>query len=75
MPRHAEIPRVPRDSGETLRDPVASDDYDYLLSQLLDGLAPGPDAIPYELWKGAPGALKCASLARSCMETAEDRDS
>ena len=62
MPRHAEIPRVPRDSGETLRDPVASDDYDYLLSQLLNGLAPGPDAIPYELWKGAPDALKCILL-------------
>ena len=26
MPRHAEIPRVTRDSGETLRDPIASDD-------------------------------------------------
>jgi len=62
MPRHAEIPRVPRDSGETLRDPVASDDYDYLVSQLLNGLAPGPDAIPYELWKGAPDALKCILL-------------
>ena len=43
MPRFAEIPRVLRDSGETVHDPVASDDYDYPLSQLLNGLASGPD--------------------------------
>ena len=62
MPRNTEIPRVPHDSGETLRDPVASDDYDSLLSQLLNGLAPGPDAIPYELWNGSPDVSKCILL-------------
>ena len=62
MPRHAEILRVPRESGETLRDPVASDDYDCSLSQLLNRLARGPDAFPYELWKGATDVLKCILL-------------
>ena len=32
MPHDAEIPRVPCDSGETQRDPVASDNYDCQLS-------------------------------------------
>ena len=67
MQYHAETPLVPRDSGETLRDPVASDDCDYLLSQLLNGLAPGPDAVPYELWIGATDALKC--IIRDCINT------
>ena len=62
MPRHAEISRVPHDSCETLRDPVASDDYDYLPGQLLNRLARGPDAFPDELWKGAPDSLKCILL-------------
>ena len=58
MPRHAEISWVLRDLGETLRDPVASHDYEYLLGQLLSGLDSRPDAIPYEPPKGPPDVLK-----------------
>ena len=50
MQRHAEIQRVPATRARpcvTLAA-VASDDYDYLLGQLLNGLAQGQDAIPYE---------------------------
>ena len=58
MPRHAEISWVLRDLGETLRDPVASHDYEYLVGQLLSGLDSRPDAIPYEPPKGPPDVLK-----------------
>ena len=37
---------------------VASKDYNYLLSQLLNGLVPDLGCIPYELWKGVPDVLK-----------------
>ena len=47
MPRRFGAPRAPRDSGEALRDPLANDgNYYYLQSQLSNGLAQGPDALP-----------------------------
>ena len=50
-----------------LRDTVESDEYDHLLSQLLNGLALGPDATAYELWKGAPVVFSAYSWIASTL--------
>jgi len=52
----AKIPRIP--AGATLRGPVARNDLDWYLATLSNGLAPGPDEVPYELLKFAPEELK-----------------
>ena len=57
LPTTAQIPRVPPDSGEALRGPISWEDFVFFLGQLPNRSAPGPDGIPYELWKGAPEPL------------------
>ena len=58
----AEIPRVPPHAEETLRGAVMIEDYDFLMTQLPNRKAPGPDEIPYEMWKSAPDSLRRALI-------------
>lgn len=57
------VPRVPHESGETLRGAITWEDFVFYLGKLPNNKAPGPDSIPYELWKHAPDPLKRAVLA------------
>ena len=54
------IPRVPPDRGEALSGAISWEDFVTFLGQLPNQSAPGPDGIPYELWKGAPEPLRRA---------------
>ena len=59
------VPRVSPGSGETLREAVSLQDFEFLLRQLPNNRAPGPDGLPYELIKEAPDSLK--SIILTCI--------
>ena len=52
------IPRVPPGAGETLRGAISMADFEFLLEQLPNWRAPGPDGLPFELLKHAPADVK-----------------
>ena len=57
------IPRVPPDAGETLRGAISETDFEFLLQQLPNKRAPGPDGLPFELLRHAPDGMKETILA------------
>ena len=59
------IPRVSPDSRESLRETISMEDFEFLLRQLPNNRAPGPDGLPYELIKEAPNSLK--SIILNCI--------
>ena len=61
------IPRVSPGPGETLRKAVSMEDFEFLLRQLPNNRAPGPDGLPYELIKEAPDSLK--NIILTCINT------
>ena len=61
------IPRVSPGPGETLREAVSMEDFEFLLRQLPNNRAPGPDGLPYELIQEAPDSLK--NIILTCINT------
>jgi hypothetical protein len=59
------IPQVSPGSGESLRGAITMEDFEFLLRQLPNNRAPGPDGLPYELIKEAPDSLK--SIILTCV--------
>jgi len=59
------IPRVPINAGESLRGAITASDFEFFMGQLPNSKAAGPDGIPYELLKQAPGCLR--ELVLNCV--------
>ena len=59
-----DIPRVPPDSGETLRGPITEEDFAYFVGQLPNHKAP-PDCLPNELVRFAPDKVR--ETIRRCL--------
>ncbi len=57
------IPRIPPDAGKTLRGAISETDDEFLLQQLPNKRAPGPDGLPFELLWHAPDGMKGTILA------------
>ena len=61
------IPRVPPSALETLRGAITVADFDFILGQLLNNRAPGPDGLPFEILRHAPDSMK--ETIRTCINS------
>jgi len=61
------IPRIPPDARETLRGAIMADDFEFLLNQLPNNRAPGPDGLPFEILRHAPPSVK--ETIRACINS------
>ena len=61
------IPRVPPGARETLRGAITAADFEFVLGQLPNNRAPGPDGIPFEILWHAPDSMK--ETIRACINS------
>jgi hypothetical protein len=61
------IPRVPPSARETLRGAITAADFEFVVGQLPNNRAPGPDGLPFELLRHAPDSMK--QTIRACINS------
>jgi ribonuclease HI len=61
------IPRVPPSARETLRGGVTAADFEFVVGQLPNNRAPGPDGLPFEILRHAPDSMK--ETIRACINS------
>ena len=62
-----DIPRVPPDARETLRDVITAADFEYLLGEQPSKRAAGPDELTFEMLRAAPDSMK--QTIRACINS------